>query len=173
MARIGGKRLKNPGHDDTFIQFHGAWLDRQPKEYKGKNFGFPVHVHCWVLLNHVIPTKLIESNMEKLVRAAQKYWRSRGLWGAQDFQLSLWRPKQLRFRARSSYWRRKDWSPKGSNYACDIYRNPLMVPEVQKAIDSARKTKKERVQSRYSDVPLEVAIMIAELICPIDYTRMM
>ena len=44
------------------------------------------------------------------------------------------------------------------------------MPEVQRAIESARKTKKERVQSRYSDVPLEVAIMIAELICPVDYT---
>lgn len=58
----------------------------------------------------------------------------------------------------------------GFEYGCDIYKNPLIVPEVQKAIDSAMKTKEKRMQSRRSLVPLEVAIMIAEWTCPINYT---
>lgn len=59
-------------------------------------------------------------------------------------------------------------------YGCDIYKNPLVVLEVQKAIqkaiDSATKTKEKCMQSRCSPVPLEVAIMIAEWTCPVDYT---
>ncbi|KAI3134100.1 hypothetical protein CBS147330_3664 [Penicillium roqueforti] len=170
MARIGGRRLENPRYDDTFIRFHPAILERQPREYKRKNVGFVVHAHCWVLLNHIIPTTLIESKMEKFVRAARQYWRSRESWGANDYPFRILKRRQTRLRIRSGYWQWKDWDPKDSKYACDIYRSPLIVPEVQRAIESARKTKKERVQSRYSDVPLEVAIMIAELICPVDYT---
>jgi hypothetical protein len=48
------------------------------------------------------------------------------------------------------------------------------VPEVQKAIqkaiNSATKTKDKCIRSRCSPIPLEVAIMIAEWTCPIDYT---
>lgn len=156
MARIGG-RTRNLQYDDTFIPFYPASVRRQLGRFRGKIIGFVVHAHCWALLNHIISTTLVESKMDKFVRASRKYWHDHEAWGGLDYMLMEWK---LRLGSRHP----------GFYYGCDIYKNPFVVPEVQKAIDSARKTKKERVKSRCSDVPLEVAIMIAEWTCPIHYT---
>lgn len=103
----------------------------------------------------------MEKKIEKCVRAARKYWRDHKAWGSYDYRLTSWKI-----------------GPRGAHpgfmYGCDIYKNPLVVLEVQKAIqkaiDSATKTKEKCMQSRCSPVPLEVAIMIAEWTCPVDYT---
>lgn len=60
-------------------------------------------------------------------------------------------------------------------YGCDIYQNPLVVPEVQKAMNCAnvenlRESKGHHLSSHFSNIPLEVAILIAEWVCPVKYT---
>ncbi|OQD64207.1 hypothetical protein PENPOL_c008G00664 [Penicillium polonicum] len=158
IARIGG-RTKEPQYDGgTFAQFYAATVKRQLSRFKGENVGFVVHAHCWALFDHIISTTLVEKNIEKFVRAARKYWRDHEAWGSYDSMLILWKNGI-----------RSGVHP-GFGYGCDIYKNPFIVPEVQKAIDSAMKTKEKRMQSRCSLVPLEVAIMIAEWTCPINYT---
>lgn len=160
MARIGG-RTRGLQYDDRFIKFYTEIIE-EPSDPKGKNIGFIVHAHCWALLNHIIPTALIESDMDKFVRVAREYWldHDHKSWGIDDFALSDWK------RCGGTFY-------PGFAYGCDIYKNPLIVPEVQKtiqrAIDRATKTKEKCTQSRCSPVPLEVAIMIAEWTCPIDY----
>lgn len=58
-------------------------------------------------------------------------------------------------------------------YGCDIYQNPL-VPKVQQALDCADveslRQSKGRISSRSSNILLEVAILIAEWVCPIKHT---
>ncbi|KAJ5213483.1 hypothetical protein N7449_000652 [Penicillium cf. viridicatum] len=161
IARIGGKTQNLQYDDGIFAQFYAAAIKRQLSRFKGKNVGFVVHAHCWALLNHIISTTLVEKKIEKFVRAARKYWRDHEAWGSNDFSLRSWKHRS------------GDVHP-GFEYGCDIYKNPLIVFEVQKAIqkaiDSATKTKEKCMQSRCSPVPLEVAIMIAEWTCPIDYT---
>ncbi|KAJ5952109.1 uncharacterized protein N7479_010522 [Penicillium vulpinum] len=158
MARIGGKRRNIKYDDDTFTQFYAASIKKQLSRFKGENIGFVVHAHCWALLDRIISTTLVERKMEKFIRAARKYWRDHELWGIYDCLLGSWK-----------YSGSKSAHP-GFEYGCDIFMNPFIVPEVQKAIDNARKTKKKQSQRRGSNVPLEVAIMIAEWTCPIDYT---
>ncbi|KAJ5492186.1 hypothetical protein N7453_010283, partial [Penicillium expansum] len=157
IARIAGRTRNLQCDDGTFVQFYAATIKRQLSRFKGKNIGFVVHAHCWALLNHIMSTTLVESKIEKFIRAARKYWRDHEAWSIVDYPLKSWKNGSIVVHP-------------GFEYDCDIYKNPLIVPEVQKAIDSARKTKKKRMQSRYSPVPLEVAIMIAEWTCPIDYT---
>lgn len=163
MARIGG-RTPHLQHDDTFVQFYAASIRRQPSEFKDEHIGFVVHAHCWALLNHIIPTTLVERKLEKFICAAQKYWRGHELWGSNDAMLKL--VKQYDLLHINSELK----SP--FKYGCDIYKNPLIVPEIQKAIDRARKTGKKytKPHTNYSHVPLDIAILIAERICPIDYT---
>ncbi|KAJ5177797.1 uncharacterized protein N7500_000496 [Penicillium coprophilum] len=161
MARIGGRK-HNLRHDDVFTQFYAAAINRQPSQFKNENIGFVVHAHCWVLLNHVIPTTLVEREMEKFIHAAQEYWHESKLWGSNDSRLRL-----------AKYCDLLHPYP-GSNapfkYGCDIYKNPLIVPEMHKAIDRARKTEKNHIRPRDNSIPLDIAIIVAELICPIDYT---
>jgi hypothetical protein len=157
VARIGGK-TGNLQYDDTFIPFHAADIERQPSNFQGKNIGFIVHAHCWALFNYIIPTALVEKKLEKFIRAGRKYWRNNRLWGISDWEQKLW--KAGRGRTHNQ----------GFEFGCDIYKNPLIVPEVQKVVDNAWKTKKEYKPPRCSRVPLEVATMIAEWTCPIDYT---
>lgn len=179
MARIGGRTCKLQ-YDDRFIHFYAAAITKQPSHLRGENIGYAVHAHCWALLNHIISTALVEKNMEKFVRAARKYWRNHESWGRdKDDELSEIEDDD------SESWGSDDWSLRswklrfgkyhpGFRYGCDIYKNPLIVPKVQeaieKAIDRASKTEAKSTQLRCSPVPLEVAIMIAERTCPIDYT---
>jgi hypothetical protein len=164
MARIGG-RTPNLQYNDTFVQFYAASIRRQPNEFKDEDIGFVVHAHCWALLNHIVPTNLIERKLEKFICAAQKYWRGHELWGSNDPMLRLVKQYDL-LHAHSE--------PKSPfKYGCDIYKNPLIVPEIQLVIERARKAGKKNSQPRYtnySHVPLDVAILIAERICPIHYT---
>ncbi|CAI7584807.1 unnamed protein product [Penicillium glandicola] len=157
MARIGGRTHNLQYDDDTFIQFYAASITKQLNRFKGEHMGFVVHAHCWALLNHIIPTKVVQKKMDKFVRVARKYWRDNESWGSNDYFLRHWKGQP-----RIAY--------PGFEYGCDIYMNPLIIPEVQKAIENAKKAKKKRVQHCYSNIPLEVAIMIAEWTCPIDYT---
>ncbi|KAJ5456761.1 hypothetical protein N7530_012035 [Penicillium desertorum] len=157
VARIG-RKTGNLQYDDTFIRFHAANIERQPSEFQGKNIGFIVHAHCWALFDYIIPTALVEKKLEKFIRAGRKYWRNNRLWGIQDWEQKLWKAGHGRTHNQ------------GFEFGCDIYKNPLIVPEVQKVVDNARKTKKEYKPPRCSHVPLEVATMIAEWTCPVDYT---
>ncbi|CAG8179004.1 unnamed protein product [Penicillium nalgiovense] len=133
VARIGGK-AGNIQYDDTFIQFHAADIERQPSDFQdknGKNTGFIVHAHCWALFNYIIPTALVEKQLEKFIRAGRKYWHNNRLWGIQDWEQKLWKVEH-----------RRPYGV-GFKFGCDIYKNPLIVPEVQKVADNAWKTKKE------------------------------
>ncbi|KAJ5356138.1 hypothetical protein N7517_010747 [Penicillium concentricum] len=161
MARIGG-RSHTLKYDDNFIQFYAADIKRQSSQFKNEHIGFIVHAHCWALLNHVIPTTLVEKKMDKFICVAQDYWRDNKSWGSTSSPLRL---EKYSGKCLGSMPRWK--------YGSDIYKNPLIVSGVQKAIDTAKKYKQRHIQPRcsnYSNVPLDIAILIAEWICPIDYT---
>jgi hypothetical protein len=56
-------------------------------------------------------------------------------------------------------------------YDWDIYQNPFVVPAIREAIDCA-KTERFRPSSCSSNLPLELAIPICQLVCPVtDYTE--
>jgi hypothetical protein len=64
-----------------------------------------------------------------------------------------------------------------SKYGCDIYQSQLVVSAVQETIIYAKEenmrlssTKTICEFSHISNLPVEVAILIAEMVCPVKYT---
>ena len=57
-------------------------------------------------------------------------------------------------------------------HGCDLYRDPWIVPEVRNAIKLAQQTgENTRCSSRLSILPLEVCLLITEIICPFEYSH--
>ncbi|CAI7655928.1 unnamed protein product [Penicillium glandicola] len=154
IARISGK--KNPKYDDqVFTQFNSASIGRQPREYKGKTIGYFVHAHCWALFGRVEGLKINHASLAKFILVCRKYWKNNELWEISDYV----------------HWFSIDRDKVASNlkYDWDIYQNPLIVPAIQEALDCAEI--KCHHPSQFSNIPLEVAILISERVCPIiDYT---
>ena len=162
MARIGGSKNDPQYDEDSFVQFYPRSLyprnlTRQPSQHKKKQIGYVVHAHCWVLLNYVIDTTLVEENFKKFVLAARKHWRGFEMW--EDYR-----------NIDRGFLVKRLICAQTFDYGYNITPNPLNVPEVQKAIDRARKFRREHIKSPSSKASLDVAVMIAEFICPIDYT---
>ncbi|OJJ44470.1 hypothetical protein ASPZODRAFT_18661 [Penicilliopsis zonata CBS 506.65] len=166
-ARIGGRRGRPQYDDESFIHFHTAHISRQPKKLRDRQIGYLIHAHCWILLAHAFNCRpsALESRSVQLVTAARKYWRNHpAAWAMEDEALYTHTP------ARRLYSR-----PSRRLHGCDIYQNPLVVPEVANIIACGEK-KKEKKKRKDDDpyigpsLPLEVAILIAEQICPVEYT---
>lgn len=159
IARIGGCDDLPKYDKDFFAQIYPARITRQLLGYTCRQLGFFIHAQCWVLLNQVIDTTLVERKLDKFIRAARKYWRQNPkLWGIHvDRGWSSISAEEFPFRSTSIY-------------GCDISQNPLIVLEVQKAIDRASNVQENLPRSCFSKVPLDVAIIIAEFIFPSNYT---
>ncbi|KAJ5212361.1 uncharacterized protein N7498_004007, partial [Penicillium cinerascens] len=157
MARIGGKT--NARYDNLhFTSFYAANIGRRPVQFHGKKIGYIVHAYCWVLFERVLETKLTQRNLARFVRTSRKYWRNNELWGLRDDRISEVEPNQNLSSPELGY--------------DDIYQNPLATPAVQKAIDIA-KVEAERSDYclRKTSFPLEISVLIAEWVCPLNYTE--
>ncbi|KAJ5968171.1 hypothetical protein N7501_004419 [Penicillium viridicatum] len=156
MARIGGRKCPDnhtvdgsrinryEGHD--FTQFYAANIGRQPSHYKGKLLGYIIHAHCWVLFSRIEGLKLKEAKLAKLVQVCRNHWRKNKLWNLGDYNVQFILPHEVL----SEF-----------EYGFDIYQNPLVVPEVQKAMNCAnverlRESRSRHLPSHFSSIPLEV-----------------
>ncbi|KAJ6092226.1 hypothetical protein N7467_004195 [Penicillium canescens] len=162
MARIGGPRYA--GYDDThFTQFYAASITRQPRHYEGSVVGYIVHAHCWALFSQIEGLKLNKAALAQVVQTCRKFWHRNELWGAYGSILdSKIGPSEPYFNA---------------EYGCDFFLSPLVVGAVQEAIIRAKEenlrfasTKAIVPLCRFSGLPLEIAVLIAELVCPVQYT---
>ncbi|KAJ5426391.1 hypothetical protein N7465_001461 [Penicillium sp. CMV-2018d] len=149
---VGGSRI-NRCEDDDFTQFYAANIGRQPSHYKGKLLGYIIHAHCWVLFSRIEGLKLKEAKLAKLVQVGRNHWRHNKLWKLIDYNVEFIVPHQVL----SEF-----------EYGFDIYQNPLVVPEVQKAMNCANVEKSAGIKK--PSIRLEVAVLIAEWICPVKYT---
>ena len=112
--------------------------------------------HCWVLFGRVEGLKLNEAKLARLIQVCRKYWNS-DKWDIYGINLGHAAP----------------WSEHGY----DIHQSPLVMPAIQKAIDSAKierlrgsNVEFHRLPSHFKNIPLEVAILITECVCPVKYT---
>lgn len=161
MAGIGGKKKARYDYR-TFTRFYPASIRKQPSQYKGKPIGYIVHAHCWVLFGRVEGLELSKAKLAKLIQVCRKYWNNNSSWEIYDIELQSVDP------CKDLLW------PK---YGYDIYQSPLVVPAVQEAIDSANieslrgsSIECHRLPFHFKNLPLEVAILITEYICPVNYT---
>ncbi|KAJ5522139.1 hypothetical protein N7527_006254 [Penicillium freii] len=150
-AGIDG-RARTRNKKGIFEKFYPAKMGRQPSQYKGKRLGFIVHAHCWVLFGRALGVMPTEIKLSKFIRSFRNHWRREKLDGLEDPDIDSIKPNQ----ALSSL-----------QFSCDIYQNPLVIPALQEAI--RRATIGHSISSRFSKLPVEITILISELICPADY----
>lgn len=173
QARIGGRKEfhRFDRVDDSFVRFYTGMIGQQRPYLKSYRLGYPIHACCWVLLDRVFEggTTFVKTKLNVLVRAVRNYWRDhKSLWG-----IYSWIPED-------ELDEDEEWETPEMNvtlkHGCDLYKNPLVVPEVQEAINRARNAGSKRNGKRklpcslFTGVPLDVAILIAEQVCPLDYT---
>lgn len=101
----------------------------------------------------------MEAHLGRFIQAARKYWqRHKDIYGRYSWSMAFFQGPALPFIKRV--------------YGCDIHQNPVVDPQVQRLIDQARKAKAKpnRLCSHSMRVPLDVATLIAEQVCPVNYT---
>jgi hypothetical protein len=133
-----------------------------PSLYNHKDMGYVFHYYCWEILGHLVGKELIEKTLGQVVQAARQYWQThKKEWGRADldtlFRAQLDRVPYVRC---ESYVR-----------GCDIYVNPWIIPELQNTIQLAQNMVGKRKSSYLNRLPLEISLLVAEIICPIIYTQ--
>lgn len=166
MARIGartrGKRVPPgpPQHDPSFIKFLLLKKGDPPLEQQtSAGVGYILHAHCWLLLSQRICESMkpkVESlDLDRLVRTARSF-------------------------PPAPSWQERNY--------CST-SNPLVIPRVQSAVALAeravtrtRKAKTSALQLIQSTqpaqsthpmntLPLDIATLIADYICPLHYSN--
>jgi hypothetical protein len=160
IARIGGKN--SAGYDNTvFTQFYAASINLQPRQYQGSLVGYIVHAHCWALFGQIEGLQLNQATIAKLVQTCRKFLNKNEIWGISGIMYSVGPCDPF-------------CEPE---YGCDIYQSPLVIGAVQKAILKAKEDALRSSSTRsitplrhFINLPFEIAILIAEIICPVNYT---
>ncbi|KAJ5108970.1 hypothetical protein N7456_005645 [Penicillium angulare] len=126
------------------------------------------HAHCWEVLAHLLGKEYIEKRPGQLVRAAKEYQRSKRLkYGTSianhenPYFWQIYDPKKVMH------------TKNHETQKCDDFRSPWIVPEVQRAIESARRgmVKARNMNSYLTRLPLEIVLLVVEILCPSEYTR--
>jgi hypothetical protein len=133
-----------------------------PSLYKDKDMGNVFHYYCWEILGHLVGKELIENTLGQVVQAAMQYWQTHKKgWAVYDtdtiFRAQLDGVPYVRC---ESYVR-----------GCDVFVNPWIIPELQNAIQVAQNMVGKRKSSYLNKLPLEISLLVAEIICPIIYTQ--
>lgn len=153
VARIGQGRKVRLEKNPALVGFHAGGLYEKSQDINGKPIGYVIHAHCWALLQQTWGATFGQTQLQKFIRAAQRYWSSNKLWGIIDdggYNFYLWYHKGLL----------------GSN----VQHSPLIIPEIQTAIEHAQNIKPS---GTYFDLPLELKMMIVEVAYPQDARNML
>lgn len=132
-----------------------------PSLYKHKNMGYVFHYYCWEILGHLVGERSIEETLGQVVQAARQYWKTHKGWAVTDLD-TLFRAQldEVPYVRCESYVR-----------GCDIFVNPWIIPELQSTIQLAQNMVGKRKSSYLNRLPLEISLLVAEIICPIIYTQ--
>ena len=156
MAHICDKsREPRHGHE-SFTQFNIAEIRNGPIEYVKERTGYMIHAHCWALLECILGPEFKQTKLDVFIQAAKKHW-SHDASSRIDELDAMWGG---RYDPVEWYSRR-----------CNIYLSPLVIPEVQNAIERAKNINNRSMIPHLTNLPLEISVMIMEYVCPIHYTK--
>lgn len=68
-------------------------------------------------------------------------------------------------------WGNVDSPQRDHEHRCNTYLSPLVIPEVQSAIECAKKINNRSIIPCLTNLPLEISLLIMELVCPMYYTK--
>lgn len=132
-----------------------------PSLYQHKNMGYVFHYYCWEILGHLVGKELIEKALDQVVQAARQYWQTHKGWATSDLDTLFYAQlDEVSYVRCESYVR-----------GCDIFVNPWIIPELQNIIQHAQNMVGKRKSSYLNRLPLEISLLVAEIICPIIYTQ--
>lgn len=155
IARIGGR--KNARYDPYMsTKCVAARIGRQPAQYKGKQLGFIIHAHYWVLFCRTTRTSPTEIKLDKFIKSPRSQWHESKLKGLFDENI----------RRRTFGLNR---ALQKLEFECDIYQNPLIIPALQEVITHAT-NRHFTSRDYFSKFPIGVTCLISEWVCPIGYT---
>lgn len=133
--------------------------------------GYVFHHYCWEILGHLAGKELIEKSLGQVVQAARQYWKTRNELGVIEFSHKEWGVIDLDTLTRAQIREVPYLRCKLYHHGCDIYVNPWIIPELQNTIQLAQTMIEERKSSYLNRLPLEISLLVAEIICPIIYTQ--
>ncbi|KAJ5775524.1 uncharacterized protein N7511_000535 [Penicillium nucicola] len=122
---------------------------------------YAFHFYCWEILGHLAGKELIEKTLGQVIQAARQYWEPHTVLALYDLDTIYC--VQL---AEVTYKRFE-----GYIFNCDIMVNPWTIPELQEAIQRAHNVVGKRNSSCVNRPPLEISLLVAEIICPVIYTQ--
>lgn len=156
IALIGGGGRKPRYNGISGTQFHVTEIYDEPTSSDSNTTGYVVHAHCWALLERILGPEVKQTQLDKLIQAAKKHWSDNVLWNLYDDDVmwgSICNPR-----------------PPNREQQLNIHLSPLVIPEIQNAIQRAKKIKSHSI-SCLINLPLEISLLIMELVCPIYYSQ--
>lgn len=166
VARIGSKDEKPQYNNAIFTQFVSSDVSKQPKFLSKQPLGHLIHAHCWALLNQITGTPFSQTELQRFVHCARKYWKKNKLWGIYNDDFSLLGEEtddQYNSQDTEGYCL-KIPHVFGSN----IVHSPLVIFELQRAIELTKKRTKRNSTDDFTGLPLELQMMITQFVCPVD-----
>jgi hypothetical protein len=132
--------------------------------------GYPVHAHCWILVDRVIGFGLVEANLKIFLKAIEQFWTEnpelweRAPWKKCGYEADSDPNPTLYFSEFTSEPETETHDP----YTLSVWENPAIVSRVQEIIEQATRDQKTESHSRrslssvVSQIPLDIAIQIVE-----------
>lgn len=163
LARIGHKGRGNPRYPhSSFTRVYPARIGRQPVDFNGKPIGYVIHAHCWALLKQVVGTTFNNTELQRFIRAARKFWHKHTFWGLLYDCFPL---------GPDSGADSEEDSEEPHVYQSNPHHSPFIVPEIQSAIQRAKNIN-SHPSSDFTSLPLELRIQIVEFVCPVKYEEL-
>jgi hypothetical protein len=143
----------------------------KPRE-AGQCIGYPIHAHCWLLLERFVGHDLIIPNLHTFVRAVEGFWNHASVDGVCYMKGTLcthWLKEQrkgtsaeLLLKLHAKWTKCRLWHTPGS---------PLRIPDIQQLIAQNIQPRKDNscqgqsgIQSQGFCLPLDIAMTIVDLI---------
>ncbi|RAQ46009.1 hypothetical protein AFGD_000706 [Aspergillus flavus] len=80
QARVFGLARKGSGNVDFRVA--KVAVNTEPDRPR-ERIGYPIHAHCWVILDRVIGHEMVQKHLREFTRAVEAYWsRNRIYWGS-------------------------------------------------------------------------------------------
>ncbi|KAJ9196238.1 hypothetical protein C8Q69DRAFT_453143 [Paecilomyces variotii] len=179
----GGALRENRWNAD----FHMAnLLEPDWNRQAGERIGYPIHVHCWLLLDRFIGHAIVKQNLRLFVQVIEEFWKANrkewAVWilhfpGSRDPDIDDCYEKGVHWLKRQSdptkpmkiRGRHGDEEPGTTHWPA----NPLRILDIQKLIERVTQShdtvmkpdiRKPRRLGKAADLPLDIAVVIIDII---------
>ncbi|KAE8352916.1 hypothetical protein BDV28DRAFT_157466 [Aspergillus coremiiformis] len=150
-------------------------LGHDRNRMEGKRIGYPMHLHCWLLLDRVVGHDLVRQHLREFVQAAEAFWKANTKeWLTELSHHKYGKPfcheKRLHWLKRQSDvdTTQNDEAGKGEIDVYHISGSPLRIPGIKELTAQVTRERNDGVSLRGSptilNLPLDIAVIIVDVI---------